>query len=95
MIFARAVYIPAHSNVCDHLSEYYLDTPALDHEHSELDRPGYWRRCETNPQCVKTLKTEIVKSTTTRTLNLSLLYVTHCRIQFPSLRHALTSDCYR
>ena len=92
--FARAVYIPAHSNSCDHLPEY-LDTPVLDHEDSELDHPSYWRRCETNPQCVIHLKTDIVKSTTTRTLNLSLLYVTQCRIQFPSLRHALTSVCCR
>jgi len=94
VIFARAVYILAHSNGCDHLPEYF-DTPVLDHEDSELDRPSYWWRCETHHQCVKPLKTEIVKSSTTRTLNLSLLHVTHCRIQFPSHRHVLTSVCYR
>jgi hypothetical protein len=93
MIFARAVCIPTQSNGCEHLPEY-LDTPVLDHKDSELDHPIYWRRCEIYPQCVKTLKAEIVKSTT-RTLNLTPLYVTHCRIQFPSLRHALTSVCYR
>jgi len=38
VIFVSAVYIPANSNGCDHLSEY-LDTPVLDHKDSELDHP--------------------------------------------------------